>query len=75
VARISGVDLPRNKQVLYALPYIHGIGLTSAKQILQETGIAFDVKTDDLTESEVAALRNQSTPVTRSKARSGLRST
>jgi small subunit ribosomal protein S13 len=57
VARISGVDLPRNKQVLYALPYIHGIGLTSAKQILQETGIAFDVKTDDLTESEVAALR------------------
>lgn len=57
MARISGVDLPRNKQVLYALPYIHGIGLTSAKAILEETGIPFDVKTDDLTESEVAALR------------------
>lgn len=57
MARISGVDLPRNKQVLYALPYIHGIGLTSAREILEKTGIPVDVKTDDLTESEVAALR------------------
>jgi small subunit ribosomal protein S13 len=57
VARISGVDLPRNKHILYALPYIFGIGLTSSKEILEKTGIAFNVKTDDLTENEVATLR------------------
>lgn len=43
--------------MLYALPYIHGIGLTSSKEILDKTGIPYDVKTDDLTESEVASLR------------------
>jgi len=57
VARIAGVDLPRNKQILYALPYIHGIGLTSAKRILEKTGIALNRSTDNLTESEVATLR------------------
>ncbi|HPF31499.1 MAG TPA: 30S ribosomal protein S13, partial [Candidatus Sabulitectum sp.] len=57
MARIAGVDLPRNKQVVYALPYIHGIGFTSAKQILTEVGIPFDRNTDALTETEVAALR------------------
>lgn len=58
MARIAGVDLPRNKQVVYALPYIHGIGLTSSKEILTKVGIPFDRNTDALTETEVAALRN-----------------
>ena len=57
MARIAGVDLPRNKQILYALPYIHGIGLTSSREILDMTGIPEDKNTDSLTESEVAALR------------------
>ncbi|MGM0628540.1 MAG: 30S ribosomal protein S13, partial [Candidatus Fermentibacterota bacterium] len=39
MARIAGVDLPRNKDVLYALPYIYGIGLTSAREIIEKTGI------------------------------------
>lgn len=57
MARIAGVDLPSGKQVLYALPYIYGIGLASSRDILEKAGIDFDVKTDDLTESEVATLR------------------
>ncbi|MBN1434518.1 30S ribosomal protein S13 [Candidatus Fermentibacterales bacterium] len=57
MARIAGVDLPRNKQVLYALPYIYGIGLTRAREILARTSIPPDRNTDDLTESEVATLR------------------
>jgi len=57
VARIAGVDLPPNKHILYALPYIYGIGLTSSREILEKAGIDFNVKTDDLTETEVAALR------------------
>lgn len=57
MARIAGVDLPSNKHVLYALPYIYGIGLASSKDILEKAGIDTDVKTDDLTESEVATLR------------------
>ncbi len=57
MARIAGVDLPPKKHVLYALPYIYGIGLASSKDILEKAGIGFTVKTDDLTETEVAALR------------------
>ncbi len=57
MARIAGVDLPPKKHVLYALPYIYGIGLASSKDILEKAGIDFTVKTDDLTETEVAALR------------------
>ncbi|PIE53525.1 30S ribosomal protein S13 [Candidatus Fermentibacteria bacterium] len=57
MARIAGVDLPRNKQVLYALPYIHGIGLTSSRAILTKVGIPLDKNTDALTETEVASLR------------------
>jgi small subunit ribosomal protein S13 len=57
VARISGVDLPRNKQILYALPYIFGIGLTASSQILARTDIPPEKKTDDLTEDEIAVLR------------------
>jgi small subunit ribosomal protein S13 len=57
VARIAGIDLPRNKQILYALPYIYGIGHTVSAEILSKTDIPPDRKTDDLTEDEVAALR------------------
>lgn len=57
MARIAGVDLPRNKQVVYALPYIHGIGMTSARKILTVVGIPLDRNTDALTETDVAALR------------------
>lgn len=57
MARISGVDLPRNKQILYALPYIYGIGLALSRDILASTNIPPDRKTDDLTEDEIAVLR------------------
>ncbi|NOQ22116.1 MAG: 30S ribosomal protein S13 [Candidatus Aegiribacteria sp.] len=57
MARIAGIDLPPKKHILYALPYIYGIGLASSRDILEKAGIDFNVKTDDLTETEVAALR------------------
>jgi small subunit ribosomal protein S13 len=55
--RIAGVDLPRNKRVLQGLTYIYGIGLTKSKQILEETGISHDVRTDALTEEQVDKIR------------------
>jgi small subunit ribosomal protein S13 len=57
VARIAGVDLPRDKSVEYALPNIYGIGLASGRQILEQAGIDPRTKVRDLTESEVAKLR------------------
>jgi small subunit ribosomal protein S13 len=57
MARISGVDLPRDKRIEYALPYIYGIGLTLARQILQKTKINPDTRVRDLTEEEIAKLR------------------
>lgn len=59
MARIVGVDLPRNKKLLFALPYIYGIGLSLARKILANTRIDPDKRTDDLTESEVNALRDE----------------
>jgi small subunit ribosomal protein S13 len=59
MARIVGVDLPRNKKLLYALPYIYGIGLSLSKKILEVTKIDPDKRTDNLTESEVNALREE----------------
>lgn len=58
MARISGVDLPRRKQVVYALPYIFGIGHTIAREICQKAGIPGDKKVDELSESEVKAIRD-----------------
>jgi small subunit ribosomal protein S13 len=58
MARISGVDLPRRKAVPYALPYIFGIGPTTAREICQKAGIPFSKKVDELTESEVKAIRD-----------------
>lgn len=58
MARIAGVDLPRNKRMEIALTYIYGIGRSRAQEILREAGVAFDTKTEVLTDSEVAAIRN-----------------
>ena len=57
MARIAGVDLPNDKRVEYALPYIFGIGLTLSREILAKTGINPDTRVRDLTESEVAKIR------------------
>lgn len=57
MARIAGVDLPKNKRVEIALTYIYGIGRTSSQKILTESGVDFNTRTDNLTESEVAKIR------------------
>jgi small subunit ribosomal protein S13 len=57
VARISGVDLPREKRVEIGLTYIFGIGLTTSQQIVRETGINPETRVRDLTEEEVVRLR------------------
>ena len=57
MARIEGVDLPRNKRVEVGLTYIYGIGLPRSKEILAATKISPDTRVKDLTESEVAQLR------------------
>lgn len=59
MARIVGVDLPRNKKLLYALPYIYGIGLSASRKILKATRIDPDKRTDDLTEGEINSLRDE----------------
>jgi len=58
VARLAGVDLPKNKRMKVALTYIYGIGPTKAKEILKDSGVSPDTKTDDLADSEISALRN-----------------
>ena len=57
MARISGVDLPRDKRIEIGLTYVYGIGLTSARKILEATGINPDTRVKDLTEEQEAALR------------------
>lgn len=57
MARIAGVDLPRDKRVEIGLTYIYGIGLTLSKEILGKTGINPDTRVRDLTEDEVAKIR------------------
>ncbi len=57
MARIAGVDLPRDKRVEAALPYIFGIGPTRAKVILSSTGVSPDTRVRDLTEEEVSRIR------------------
>ena len=58
MARIAGVDLPREKRVEIGLTYIYGIGLTTSKQIIAETGINPDTRVKDLTEEQEAQLRD-----------------
>ena len=57
MARIAGVDLPRNKRMEIALTYIFGIGRSSSKKILQSAGVSFDTKTDNLNDDEVVKIR------------------
>lgn len=58
MARISGVDLPRDKRIEIGLTYVYGIGLTSSRKILAETGIDPDTRVKDLTEEQEALLRD-----------------
>jgi len=57
MARIAGVDLPRDKRVEIALTYIYGVGLTLSKQIIEKTAINPDTRVRDLTEEEVSKIR------------------
>ena len=59
MARISGVDIPNQKRIEYALTYIYGIGHKSALDILAKTGINPDTRAKDLTDDEVAKLRDE----------------
>ncbi|HDL59841.1 MAG TPA: 30S ribosomal protein S13 [candidate division WOR-3 bacterium] len=59
MARIAGVDLPRNKRVEIGLTYIFGIGLSTSRKILQATGVNPDKRVKDLTPEEVAKLREE----------------
>ena len=58
MARIAGVDLPRDKKVEYSLTYIYGIGLASAQKIVKEAGINPETRVTDLTSDEIAKIRN-----------------
>jgi small subunit ribosomal protein S13 len=57
MARISGIDLPRDKRIEHALPYIYGIGISRSRAILSQAGVDPDTRVKDLQESEVARLR------------------
>ena len=57
MARIAGVDLPRNKRIEVALTYIFGIGRVTSQRILSESGVGPSVRTDDLTDEQVSAIR------------------
>jgi small subunit ribosomal protein S13 len=57
MARIAGIELPRDKRVEHALPYIYGIGLSRSQQILEQAGVNPDTRVKDLAETEVARLR------------------
>lgn len=59
MARIAGIDLPKNKRIVIALTYIYGIGQSSAAEILSEAKIDPDTRTDKLTEAEVSRLRDE----------------
>jgi small subunit ribosomal protein S13 len=55
--RIAGVDIPKNKPIWISLQYIHGIGSTSSQAVLDQAGVSYDTKADQLTEEEVNRLR------------------
>ena len=58
MARLVGVDLPRNKRIEIALTHIYGIGLTTAKEIIAATGVDPDIRVKDLSEEDLAKLRD-----------------
>ena len=57
MARIAGVDLPKGKRIEIALTYIHGIGRSSSRKILESAGVDLDTKSDQISEGEVASIR------------------
>jgi small subunit ribosomal protein S13 len=57
LARIAGVDLPRGKRMEIALTYIYGIGRSSSQRILNEAGVDWNTKSDDLTEGQISSIR------------------
>ncbi len=57
MARIAGIDLPRNKRIEIALTYIFGVGRSSSQQILSLAGVDFNTRSDNLTEEEVSKIR------------------
>ena len=57
MARIAGIDLPRNKRIEIALTYIFGVGRSSSQDILSKAGVDFNTRSDNLTEEEVAKIR------------------
>ena len=59
MARIAGVDIPRDKRVVVSLTYIYGIGRQTAEDILKKTGISEDIRVKDLSEDQVNAIRNE----------------
>jgi small subunit ribosomal protein S13 len=58
MARIAGVDLPRNKRVEVALTYLYGVGMPKSKEILTKAKVDFGRRTDDLTSDEISRIRN-----------------
>jgi len=59
LARIVGIDLPRNKKIEYALPYIYGIGKTLSSKILEKSGVNPDTRVNELSEEQLLAIRNE----------------
>ena len=59
MARIAGIDLPKDKRVEFGLTYIYGIGRSTARKILDAAGISYDVKVQDWTDDQVGAIRSQ----------------
>ena len=57
MVRLIGIDLPKNKKIIYALTYIHGIGHTSAKTLINKANINPDTRTNELTTQQIVALR------------------
>ena len=57
MARIAGIDLPRNKRIEVALTYIYGIGRSTSKDILEKAGVSTETRSDDLNENEIAKIR------------------
>jgi small subunit ribosomal protein S13 len=57
MARLAGVDLPRNKRMEIALRYIYGVGPSNSRVILDQAGISYDKRSDDLTEDDIAKIR------------------
>jgi small subunit ribosomal protein S13 len=58
LARIAGVDLPKNKRIEIALTYIYGIGRNTSQKILNDAGVDLDTKSDQLTEGQIASIRS-----------------